>query len=267
MLFLIDIGNTHSVLGLFKDQSITQQWRIKTDCFMTSDELEIVIHNLFSINGIDQTDIKGVIVSSVVPQLDSAYAACLRDLFSTLPADRILNVTSDNVAGLIKIKLNNPEEVGADRLVNGIGAFRKYNRSAIVIDFGTAITFDCISGKCEYLGGLILPGLNIALEALAAKAAKLPQIDIMTPPTKVIGTSTVAAMKSGVMNGYGSMIEGLISKVHKEMSATGSETIAVIATGGMASVIKPYAPSIQFVEKDLTLEGLAYIFLKISGDQ
>lgn len=267
MLFLIDIGNTHSVLGLLEDGTIKKQWRIKTDSRMTSDELEIVIHNLFSMNEVYQAQIKGVIVSSVVPQLDSAYAACLRDLFASLPPERILNVTSDNVAGLINIKLKNPEEVGADRLVNGIGAFRKYNRASIIIDFGTAITFDCISGACEYLGGLILPGLNIALEALASRAAKLPQIDIMSPPEKVIGTSTVTAMKSGVMHGYGSMIEGLINKVHEEMSASGFSDIAVIATGGMSSVIQPYAPSIQFVEKDLTLDGLAYIFMRLTGEQ
>ena len=267
MLFLIDIGNTHSVLGLLKEGKITKQWRIKTDCCMTADELEIIIHNLFSINGLSQKAIEGVIMASVVPQLDSAYSSCFRSLFSSLPPERILNVTSDNVSTLIHIKLKNPEEVGADRLVNGIAAFRKFHKSSIVIDFGTAITFDCISERCEYLGGLILPGLNIALEALAAKAAKLPQIDIMSPPLKVIGTSTVGAMKSGVMNGYGSMIEGLITKVHEEMVASGASDIAVIATGGMASIIKPYAQSIQCVEKDLTLEGLAYIFLTLTGNR
>lgn len=263
MIFVIDIGNTHTVAGIFDNGTILRQWRIKTDSKMTADELGISYHNLFSISDIDIHKICGIIVSSVVPQLEGAYFSSFTTLFPSVTKSHIFRVNDTNVTSLIKICLPNPAEVGADRLVNGIAAFNIYKTSSIVIDFGTAITFDCISGKCEYLGGLILPGLKIALQALFEKTAKLPQIDISTPPEKVIGTCTVSAMKSGVMNGYGSMIEGLITKISDEMKPVVSGDISIIATGGMATLMKPFAPSIQHVEPDLTLHGLYYIFNKL----
>ena len=263
MIFVIDIGNTHTVAGIFDNGTILRQWRIKTDSKMTADELGISYHNLFSISAIDIHKICGIIVSSVVPQLEGAYFSSFNTLFPSVIKSHIFRVNDTNVTSLIKICLPNPAEVGADRLVNGIAAFNIYKTSSIVIDFGTAITFDCISGKCEYLGGLILPGLKIALQALFEKTAKLPQIDISIPPEKVIGTCTVSAMKSGVMNGYGSMIEGLITKIRDEMRPGVSGDISIIATGGMATLMKPFAPSIQHVEPDLTLHGLYYIFNKL----
>ena len=262
MLLVIDIGNTHTVSGIFQNEKISTQWRIQTQSGMTADELGIIFNNLFTINDISPSSISGVIISSVVPRLDSAYQACCRTLFPSLPGHSPCFIDNQTVSDLINIKLENPSEVGADRLVNGIGAFSAYKTSAIIIDFGTAITFDCISDRCEYLGGLILPGLHIALEALTDKAAKLPQIDIMSPPKKTIGTCTVSAMKSGVMNGYGAMIEGLITKVKKEMDTSRSQP-SVIATGGMTSVIRPYAPSIQHFEPNLTLKGLAHIYFQL----
>jgi len=265
MLFVIDIGNTHTVAGIFKDNRIIRQWRIKTDPRMTSDELGISYHNLFSIAGVHMDDISGVILSSVVPQLEAAYFSSFPTLFPSIDSSVIFRVSNSNVSELIHIRLDNPAEVGADRLVNGIAAFNLCKTGSIVIDFGTAITFDCISHNCEYLGGLILPGLKIALNALSEKAAKLPQIDISIPPEKVIGTSTVTAMKSGVMNGYGAMVEGLIQRIDHEMSQSVPGTISIIATGGMASLIQPFAPSIQRVEPDLTLHGLFYIFSKLTS--
>ena len=259
MLFVIDIGNTHTVAGIIEELNITRQWRIKTDAGMTADELAIMYHNLFKMAGIHRSTVSGVVLSSVVPQLESAYFNCCSALFRQTEGIELINVCSENMADIITVKLNNPAEIGADRLVNGIGAFHLCRSNAIVIDFGTAITFDCISEHCEYLGGLILPGLHVSLGALSQKAAKLPQIDLHVRPEKVIGTSTITAMKSGVLFGYGAMIEGLIQKVSEEMTQTGYPEPVVIATGGMASLLLDYAPSIQRLEPNLTLNGLGII--------
>jgi type III pantothenate kinase len=259
MLFVIDIGNTHTVAGVIEDQVISQPWRIKTDGGMTADELAIMYRNLFAMAGVDCSRVSSVVISSVVPQLESAYFQCCRRLFSNSENFELINVCSEKVADIITVKLENPSEVGADRLVNGIAAFHLCNSNAIVIDFGTAITFDCISNRCEYLGGLILPGLHVSLGALSKKAAKLPQIDLHVPPKTVIGTSTIGAMKSGVLYGYGAMIEGLITKVSEEMNQAGHTDSLVIATGGMAPLLLDYSPSIQRLEPNLTLDGLAII--------
>lgn len=264
MLFVIDIGNTHTVAGIMdSDDTIRHQWRIKTDPAMTADELSIQYHNLFNMTGIASRDIDGIVISSVVPQLESAYYQCCASLFNSGRKVELINVCSESVAHLITVTLKNPSEIGADRLVNGISAYHLCAGAAIVIDFGTAITFDCISDRCEYLGGLILPGLQISLSALSQKAAKLPQIDLRVAPEKVIGTSTVSAMKSGVLYGYGAMIEGLIVMVKKEMSEAGQSDAAVIATGGMAPLILDFAPSIKRIEPNLTLQGLGLIHKKL----
>ncbi len=263
MLLVIDIGNTHTVSGIFQNQKIFCQWRIQTQSGITADELGIIFNNLLTIHRINPASISGVIISSVVPRLDSTYAACFRTFFPAVPDNSMIVVDNEKVTNLIDIRLDNPTEIGADRIVNGIGAFVRFKHSVIVIDFGTAITFDCISEKGEYLGGLILPGLHTALEALINKAAKLPQIDIMTPPEETIGTNTVLAMKSGIIYGYGAMIEGLIARVRKEMTGNSQTEPSVIATGGMASVIRPYAPSIQYADPHLTLNGLAYIYSQL----
>lgn len=264
MIFVIDIGNTHTVAGIYDQRRIAKQWRIKTDSAMTADELKISYHNLFNISKVDFSQITGVIFSSVVPRLDAAYFSCCRSLFEQARQPVCINVTAENVSELITIRLEHPSEVGADRLVNGIAAFHLSQKSSIVIDFGTAITFDCISDKCEYIGGLILPGLSIALQALTQKTAKLPQIDITTPPENIIGTSTVSAMKSGVLYGYGAMVEGLIKQIKQEMDPENSQDIAIIATGGMAKLIQSYAASIACVEPNLTLNGLALIYQKLN---
>ena len=264
MIFVIDIGNTHTVAGIAKSGKIIKKWRVKTDYSMTADELGISYHNLFKLAAIETTEVCGIVLSSVVPKLNGPLLECAEALFPGVDPNSIFNIDNKTVSNLINIRLDNPEEVGADRLVNGIAAYDLTRNATIVIDFGTAITFDCISEECEYLGGLILPGLNTALQALTERAAKLPQIDISTPPSSVIGKCTVSAMKSGVMHGYGSMIEGLVSKVAKEMYTDGTGDISVIATGGMAPVIKPFTPSVQIVEPDLTLKGLILIFKELT---
>lgn len=232
---------------------------------MTADELGVTYHNLFRIGNLAMNDIDGVILASVVPQLESSYFTCCTNLFKSGAKPQLISVNGDNVSELIAIKLENPSEVGADRLVNGIAAYNLCRGPVIVIDFGTAITFDCISGSCEYLGGLILPGLTVSLRALTQQAAKLPPIDISTPPERVIGTSTVAAMKSGVLHGYGAMVEGLIDKVKQEMDPDNRLDVSVLATGGMSAIVKPYAPSIEQVVPNLTLNGLAIIYERLTS--
>jgi len=231
---------------------------------MTADELNICYHNLFSISAINSNRISGIILSSVVPHLEGGYFSAFSSLFPSVAESSIYRVDHKTVSGIMKIHLDNPSEVGADRLVNGIAAYNICQSASIVIDFGTAITFDCISSQCEYLGGLILPGLNLALQALSEKTAKLPQIDISIPPDKIIGTCTVSAMKSGVMNGYGALVEGLVEKISDEMEPPDKGEIVIIATGGMSPLIKPFAPSIQRVEPDLTLHGLFSIFTSLN---
>jgi type III pantothenate kinase len=172
----------------------------------------------------------------------------------------MLVISSTNVADMIQIKLPNPDEVGADRLVNAIAAFQRYRCNLVVIDFGTAITFDCITSRCEYLGGAILPGIAISLEALSTKTAKLPHIDVTSPPESIIGKSTVEAMKSGILHGNGAMIDGMIAQIGKELSGSGNEEMKVVATGGMASLIAPYSTAIDHVDPLLTLEGLKIIY-------
>ena len=265
MLFVIDIGNTHTVAGIYNKSQILKQWRIKTDSKMTADELSINYHNLFSMSTIKSGAVDGIIMSSVVPQLEASYCEAFPALFPSVERTRIFRVNHESVSRLIKICIDTPAEVGADRLVNGIAAHSLCQSNTVVIDFGTAITFDCISEQCEYLGGLILPGLKIALGALSDKAAKLPQIDISIPPKRVIGTSTVAAMKSGVMNGYGAMIDGLVDRIRAEMETDLSGPVSILATGGMASLIQPFAPAIQRVEPNLTLHGLHLIFNDLTG--
>ncbi|MCG6929858.1 MAG: type III pantothenate kinase [Desulfofustis sp.] len=264
MILVIDIGNTHTVAGIIDDETILHKWRVKTDAAMTADELAIQFHNLFSLASLDTTRIGGVVLASVVPQLDSAYHQCCASLCRHRQPAEIITVSSDTVASIVTVKLEHPAEIGADRLVNAIGAFDRCRSNAVVIDFGTAITFDCISGKCEYLGGMILPGMHVAISALSSRTAKLPQIDLHRPPDKVIGTSTVSAMKSGLMFGYGEMIEGLIKRVRNEMEQQGYLNPHIFATGGMASVLIDLVPSIHTIDPDLTLRGLSIIHRKLS---
>jgi len=262
MLFVIDIGNSHTVAGLFKDSALVGQWRLKTDREMTSDELAIRYHSLFSMAGIDKADITGIVIASVVPSLESAWHSWCNKHLSNNLRHPVLVVSEKNLRDIIKIKTDTPQEVGADRLVNAIAAWTQYKSDLIIIDFGTAITFDCVTKNCEYIGGAILPRIAISLEALATRTAKLPHIDISEPPEQIIGKNTVQAMKSGVLYGYGSMIDGLITILGKEMAGSGPFP-KIIATGGMAKLIIPYSKSLPETNSMLTLKGLRIIYHSI----
>ncbi|SDP16988.1 type III pantothenate kinase [Desulforhopalus singaporensis] len=260
MFLVVDIGNSHTVTGIFKDGKLVGQWRIKSESKSTADELGINYHTLFSLSGIDKGDIEGVVIASVVPTLQTAWVNFCKKHFSTLKESDIFVVNVDKIKDLITVRLDNPKEVGADRLVNGIAAWNLYRSKQVVIDFGTAITFDCITEKCDYLGGAILPGIAISLEALADRTAQLPHIDVSEMPSSVIGKSTVEAMKSGLLYGYGAMIDGLVKNIKTEMIADQDEEFRVVATGGMAQLIAPFADSIDVIEPMLTIYGLEYIY-------
>jgi type III pantothenate kinase len=259
MLFVIDIGNSHTVAGLFKGSSLVGEWRLKSDREMTPDELAIRYHSLFSMAGVDKNDISGIVIASVVPSLESAWHSWCKKHFSKSLRHPILIVSEKNLRGIIRIKTDTPQEVGADRLVNAIAAWSQYKSDLIVIDFGTAITFDCVTKDCEYIGGAILPGISISLEALATRTAKLPHIDVSEPPEQIIGKNTTQAMKSGILYGFGSMIDGLIEILGQEMAGNGPLP-KIIATGGMANLIIPYSKSNPETDQMLTLTGLRIIY-------
>lgn len=260
MFLVVDIGNSHTVTGMYENNELVGHWRIKSDTKSTADELAIYYHALFAMAGIKIDNIQGIIIASVVPTLQTAWTTCYEKHFSAHLQKKIIVVTVNEIKNLIDVQLDNPNEVGADRLVNGIAAWKIQQCKQVVIDFGTAITFDCITEKCEYLGGSILPGIAISLEALANKTAKLPHVDVSDVPSHIIGKSTVQAMKSGVLYGYGAMIDGLVKGIRSEMVSTEDEPFRVIATGGMAKLIAPFSNSIDSIEPMLTLQGLKIIY-------
>jgi type III pantothenate kinase len=256
MLLAVDVGNSHTVSGVFSGRNLLHQWRLKSDRDRTADELAIRYHSLFQMDGIGKETITGFIVGSVVPTLETSWldfaGHYLTDCL-TLP----MAVSHKTDTG-IKVMTENPAEVGADRIVNAVAAWNRYKTALLVVDFGTAITFDCVSRAGEYLGGTIHPGIGISLDALAGRTAKLPRIDIDTTPETVIGNTTVSAIRSGILHGFGGLIDRMVSLLTEEMTH-GEEEINVIATGGMARLIAPYSTSLQTIDPLLTLNGLRLI--------
>lgn len=252
MLLAVDVGNSHMVIGVFEKEQIRCHWRVKTDQSSTVDELASLFHGLFAMESIAFNNITGIVIASVVPPMELAWAEFTQKHLNVTP----LLVNHDIKTG-ITIKTDNPAEVGADRIVNSVAAFEQYRTALIIVDFGTAITLDCVSAKGEYLGGAIAPGLSISLEALGSRTAKLPKVDISSPPTNAIGANTIDAIKSGILYGYAGLIEGLIKRIKDQLKP---EMPKVIATGGMAQLIAPYAESIETVEPMLTLKGLRLLY-------
>lgn len=251
MLLVVDVGNTHTVIGLFENDHLICDWRIRSTPRITEDEFNIIISNLFQSRKINPSDIRKTIISCVVPPMMKILDDyCVKYLGCT---PFWINAESVHMP----IRYDNPEEVGADRLVNGIAAYYIYKTSLIVIDFGTATTFDVISSKGEYLGGAIAPGIGIAAEALFKRASRLPRVELFNPPTTVIGKNTVHSMKSGIIYGYSEMVDGMVRRIKKEMPA--EPEAKVIATGGLAPLMKNISETIESVETGLTLEGLKII--------
>lgn len=253
MLFVIDVGNTHTVLGVFKEDELTHHWRIKTDPYKTEDELAVLIKSLFASGDLSFSNIEGIAISSVVPPMNEALDRMSRQYFDLVP----FIIGRNNLTSFIDITYPKPKEIGADRIVNAVGALEQYDseRPFIIIDFGTATTFCYVNTERQYVGGIISPGINISLEALYDKAAKLPRVAI-EPPNEIIGQSTIEAMQSGVYYGYLEQVDGMIERIEKELNIDAF----VIATGGMAPLIAERSKKITKVDPHLTLTGLWAIY-------
>jgi type III pantothenate kinase len=250
MLLALDVGNTNITIGTFEEDRLTAHWRLRTVHERTTDEFGILLRNLFTLFSLDLPRVDGIIVSSVVPPLDFPLASMARRYFHT----EAMFVTPETDTGL-KILYDNPREVGADRIVNSVAAFHKYGGPCVVVDLGTAITFDAVSAHAEYLGGLICPGITISIEALFSKTARLPLVDFREPQ-RLIGTNTVASMQAGLYYGAIGMIDGILERLIK---ALGPET-RTIATGGQAELIVPGSRYLNEIDENLTLEGLQLIW-------
>ncbi|WP_457574681.1 type III pantothenate kinase [Desulfolithobacter sp.] len=262
MLLAVDVGNSHTVSGIFAEERLVCQWRLKSDQDRTADELAIRYHALFQMAGVNLEQIDGFVLASVVPTLEGSWLGFAEKYLCHLRSAP-LSVNHETDTG-ITVRTRNPAEVGADRIVNAAAAWERFHDRLIVIDFGTAITFDCVSHRREYVGGTIHPGIGISLDALAGRTAKLPRIDIDRKPDQVIGDTTASAIRSGILHGFGGLVDRMVELISKQLGPDG-ETVHTVATGGMAHLIAPYARTISLVDPLLTLTGLRLIHERYQG--
>lgn len=253
MLLVIDVGNTNIVLGIFKGKELVYDWRISTDREKTSDEYGLMLTQILKSQEINPKKISNIIISSVVPNIMDIFPEICEKYFGIEPI-----IIGPGVKTGMNILYDNPKEVGADRIVNGVAAFEKYGGPLIVIDLGTAITFDVINEKGEYLGGAIAPGIKIAADALFQRTSKLPKIEIIKPE-KIIGKTTVVSMQSGIVNGYIGLIDHIVEKIIEELGITRDE-IKVVATGGFSKLVTKESKYIGQRDEMLTLDGLRIIY-------
>lgn len=250
MLLAIDAGNTNLTIGVYRADTLETHWRLRTVRERTADEWGILMRQLFDSSNLDFAQIKGIVVSSVVPPIDAPLQAMARRYFSTAP----LFVDSNTDMGL-RIAIDNPREAGADRLVNAVAAFERYGGPVVVVDLGTAINFDVVSAKQEFLGGIICPGIGIAIGGLFEKAARLPLVDFREP-ARLIGTNTVDCIQSGLYFGTIGTIDGICARLREQL---GAET-KFVATGGQAALVTRGSQYLETVDENLTLDGLRLIW-------
>ncbi|MDD3579862.1 MAG: type III pantothenate kinase [Desulfobacca sp.] len=253
MLIVIDVGNSNTVIGVYQDDRLVSDWRIRTEKDATADEYGLLLRNLFQAQGLP-----------LEPETDLAISCVVPPMINTLEkfGQRYLGVKPLLIGPGIKtgmpIYYDNPKEVGADRIVNAVAAYEKVKGSVIVVDFGTATTFDVVSNQGEYLGGLIAPGITISCEALFIKASKLPRVEIFMKPRHVIAKDTISSMNAGIIYGFAGLVDGVVRRIKKALQ----HPVTVIATGGLADLIAPETETVDWVDEFLTLEGLRIIYYR-----
>ena len=255
MLLVVDVGNTNTVLGLYEGEQLVHDFRIETAKGRTADEYHVLLISLLQVAGIKRSDVRASILASVVPSLNEILVEAVDRAF-----DHEIMMVGPGIKTGMPILYENPREVGADRIVNAVAAYERVKGPCIVVDFGTATTFDCVSAKGEYLGGAIAPGMEISASALFSRAAKLPRAEISRPP-KAVGRNTIHSMQSGIVFGYVALVDGLVNRLKAEMECG---ECSVIATGGLARLIEPESATIDETDEFLTLEGLRLLYLRNS---
>jgi len=255
VLLAVDVGNTHTVIGTYQGDRLERHWRLRTDHERTADEYGGLLLGLFEAAGEPEPEVAGIVVSSVVPGINETVDELGRKFFGKAPL-----FVGPGVRTGMPILYDNPHEVGADRIVNAVAAFQRTRGACIVVDFGTATTFDYVSPRGEYVGGVIVPGIGISLDALYARTAKLKPVELVRPP-RVVGRNTVHAIQSGIIHGYTALVDGVVERIRAE----NDREARTLATGGLAGLIAPASSTIEAVDEFLTLDGLRLVYGRHTG--